>query len=622
MTELKGGTHYLVLHEPTKNRHFVESFGKFDRAIGSWRNSGTRTSPILSLNGAPEPKLDLTDRAWIIFFGPVHPSRVEPHPGIDFYLSYGLLNIVAIGHEESPVAKLLDWVKAHGWQYEVWTIDRGELANWAHSAAPTSPALDKPLPSLYGRGSALCSAGREYLALISESVGRASIYTPDAATELRDFDRSFRGPLLEDSTLPIPLRQSLLVNANAALSRYTSQTYAGTSPLITSVCHYWTHSLLGIGMASIALVQLRRFVDKAIRDTDLISRVERYSQLPKHPNKHLESIPPLDDFWKRDFLQEAGEALKQHPPGANDDFVPILTYFSGRDGFRASKVALSAPLELLETCNSLPWTLMTITHEISHVIVDGFLPVLLPNPRDLEALNRCIRLMRGPDECQSLLDQLVALVGFSIWRLANESGQNQRLTPAMLQQCIESQWHNFCEVITHCFDFLYFYKGDADLYIPAVWASWSVIPDIEHRVREYIVRTLCALFANNLRRKDGLEVTIDQLLNRLKGVKARFPDALYVEQAISDLEQNRTNYSKALGQRRPIVLLVRQFLHSPDVAAKFVGEARPTDFKCNVFDDQLVGNPLSFIQSFSKDEAPTHARSAWLLQQLACGGGF
>ena len=60
-------------------------------------------------------------------------------------------------------------------------------------------------------------------------------------------------------------------------------------------------------------------------------------------------------------------------------------------------------------------------------------------------------------------------------------------------QRLRDEWAECNELLTHIFDFLYFYRGDAEAYVRCVWASWAVIPNIQHRLTDYITRCLCAL---------------------------------------------------------------------------------------------------------------------------------
>ena len=336
----------------------------------------------------------------------------------------------------------------------------------------------------------------------------------------------------------------------------------------------------------------------------------------------LQTLAPNDSFWDKDFL--AGDFPTDDPAQIQfddheDPRLHLLTYFSGRDGFRATVISLSAPLELLQSCNSISWTLLTITHEISHILVDGVLAFLLPKPHTEADLNAAIELLVRGENCATLFEQMQQLLCYSIWQIASPNATDW-LEPQTLGLHLEQHGQSLYEIVTHCFDFLYFYRADPAVYIPAVWASWSAIPNIENRVSEYIVRSLCALLTNHLRRENGVQVAIDQLLHLLENAEVDFPDAQYVPQAINELKSRRSDYTSALSIRRPLALFARHFLYSHTIAQQLLSPETTADFQPLRFTGDTVANPLRFIHDFSRDAAPSHLRSAWLLQQLAFGG--
>ena len=623
MVLLKGGTHYLLLSRNPEGRHEVACHERFDRALADWKLTGTRISPIFSLNDAAVPVFKAGETRWLWFCGPVHPGTVEGLGGVSAYLSLGLYNLVLFVTDEASRERVREFVAKHKVAWEEWEILGNGIASTSYSSLVAAQPLTtrETLSPLFPKVDALCGAGREYVALLAASLARGARCTPAAARELFEFDAVFRNQLLQTPNKTTPVKQGLLAIANAALSRYTSQTYAGTSPVLESECHYYSHSLLGIGTASLALTQIRRFVGRAVETTRLTDRVQRLRHA--QPAKlMLHSMPPNDSFWATDFL--VGEFPKDDPAqqkfARNDDpRLHLLTYFSGRDGFRATLLSLSAPLELLESCNSITWTMLTLTHEISHILVDGVLAFLLPNPRSAQQLEQVVKLLARGDEVANLYEQLQQLLCYSVWQMASPNATDW-LGPQQLGEILEGEGQSLYELVTHCFDFLYFYRGDPEVYIPALWASWSVIPNIAHRVSDYLVRSLCALYTKNVRREDGVSITLDQLVHLLQQVQQTFADALYVPQAIAELQANREQYADALSKRRPLALFVRHFLYSPEVEKHLLSGDEKNEFKALEFGDGRVINPLRFIHEFSRDPSRNHLRSAWILQQLALGG--
>jgi hypothetical protein len=590
--------------------------------MAAWTETGTRISPIFSLNAAKPPTFNDEEPLWLWFCGPVHPANLSTIVGIECFISLGLYNVIAVARDDSQRGALREFVNAHQIAWEEWEIVGTNLAavDYSSLTAKTSLLTPNKLVPLFPKNNPICAAGREYVALLAASLSRGARYTPVAARELSEFDDVFR-PYVQADQKAGPVRQGLLVTANAALSRYTSQTYAGTSPILESESHYYTHSLLGIGTASLALTCVRRFIEQIVERTRLTDRVRRLKTRTS-ARVMLHSLPPNDSFWDTDFL--AGEFSIDDPEqqrftGINDPRLHLLTYFSGRDGFRASLISLSAPLELLESCNCVTWTLLTITHEISHILVDGVLAFLLPNPNVLHQLEQFVSLLDRGTNVPNVFEQLQQMLCYCAWQM-HSPNSSEFVDGPELGRIIQSQAQNLYEIVTHCFDFLYFYRGDADVYITAVWASWSVIPNIENRISEYLIRSLCALLTKHVRREGGISITIDQLSHLLEKIKRDFPDALYVSQAIYELTVNRSEYEEALSCRRPLALFVRHFLYSTDVEKSLMSSSRRDEFKVLEFDHGRVENPLRFIHEFSRDPAPNHLRAAWLLQQLAFGG--
>lgn len=625
--ELRGGTHYLLLKRLTgSTKHQVDCYERFQRALAAW-TPGTRISPIFSTDDAPVPRLSKATKQWLILAGPVHPGALRHVPGACVYITHGLLNILIWCKTEQVRKAARSSVAEHSLNGEEWEVKASEIKRItplrrAHRQVESPASLLRPL---YPKDSPLCAAGREYVTLIAECASRATFLTPATGKELVSFDNVMRGGLLNDSVSAMPVLHGHLVNTNAALSRYTSQTYAGIPPLLETECHYWTHSLLGIGIPSLALVRIRRFIQNLLESTKFIERFRRLDKLPPE-SKPLHCMVPSDEFWSRDLLSskevEAGLIANN-----NDPFVSTLTFFSGRDGFRATHLSLSAPLELIDSCNSVMWTLQTLTHEICHILVDAVLGLALPETSSPTSLRQAvIRMERGVSK--NLFEQAQALLCWAVWRLdaGTEPATDDDVTPDMLRELVVKHWGEVTEIITHCLDYLYFYGGDPALFVRSVWLSWSVIPNIEHRVHDYVSRSLCALHTRNMRRKKAREITVDQLIARLQAIHKEFPTVLYVPQAIADLKRRKEYYYSVLDARRPLISFVNSCLYSDALQKQFQYEPRlgggvhgGYSVQPLRFGGDRVANPLRFIREFSVEGQPNHLRAAWLLQQLALG---
>jgi hypothetical protein len=300
--ELRGGTHFLLLHRlPNGNGCEVETVAKFEDVGSKWRDA-SRVSPIFSINGAPVPILPKKGRRWILFFGPFFPGLLDLTGLPTAYLSLGILNVILISKDSKERKRALDFAQKSSCVWEEWEVRNGVL-----SSTQSKPSkVDKKLfPKAFGdalsiESSQMLAASREYLLLIKSAYARAKTFIPDYARELEDFDIVIRATI-SNPKIESGYKHSLIVNANAYLSRQTEQTYAGTPPIVANDSHLWTHSLLGVGIGSLALIRIRQFASRAFTKSALIARIESLENRDPQetPLYHLEAG---DRFWQTDHL--------------------------------------------------------------------------------------------------------------------------------------------------------------------------------------------------------------------------------------------------------------------------------------------------------------------------------
>ncbi len=592
--------------------------------------AGYRISPIFPINNAVPPDFASDRISWILFLGPVHPGILEGTTFHRLFLTLGLFNILIFSDTEETRQEAQNFALSNGLRWEQWQLVGNRVFSVDFSpqqspALPVPPPIAQPIPGL---PEALLPSIREYRALTLACASRASIFTPDVLDDLHRFDSLFR-QALQDATIDSVVKLGSLANANAALSRFLSQTYSGASPIHATETYFSTHSLLGIGIASLALVRIRRFVEEVIAQLRMTDRLKSLRNRRPNPTP-LQSLSGIDDFWLQDHLSFEHDGDKEPANDPTDiRSLPLLTFFSGRDGFRSTEFSLSAPLEVVSSCNSLPWSIQTITHEISHVIVENIIATVLPRPDDIEAISGIVRLLQPGQLHMTLFEQLTAYVCFGVWQMSTaENVVDEGISPALLSERLNTFWFELQEILTHTLDFLYFYKADPHAYVGALWVSWDVIPNIKSRIPEYLTRCLCALHSNNLRRgKEGQEITVDQLHANLLLAQENFPAAIYIPQAIRELEDRRLYYITRLQKRAVLVKFVRYFLHSPTIEQKIMRGITPKDpevgslgFMSGEFSNLRIANPLRFIEEVSKDRQGDGLRSAWILTQLAFRG--
>jgi hypothetical protein len=615
VNHLLGGTHYLVLStttEQTGSLHRIEGRGNLDEALERW-HPRNRLSPIFGLNGAAVPQFN--GKAWLLFCGPVFPGSLEIPKGVDAYLSLGLFNLILLTHDQSAQKAARELVTGTGARWEAWTISDGSVTAVETNVRTQVPTTlgDEHRLTLSGDNRQLKPVMREYRTEFAQALSRASLYSAELSAELSQFDGTVRKLIAATENQIVNL--GVLTIANAALSRHCSQTYSGTAPIFETECHVATHSLLGMGTASIAIRQVRLFVELAVKKSLIFARLQNLDRQKPVPFP-LEHQPSTDAFWDRNHLFAYGDPSPSDDP-SSADFLPLLTFFSPRDGFRSTNLSLSAPMEILSSCNSISWTAMTLTHEISHTVIDGVIASLLPTDLNLSEIDRILLVLGDHKKATSLGDQLRAYLMFALWRCRDVDDESDFDAEAFVEMLREVH-AEATEVLTHLFDCIYFYRGEATKYVRSIWASWAVIPNIQHRIPKYLLRTLCALHLPNLRRED-VSVTIDQLATDLQAARNEFPAAQYLDDAIRQLRENRGEYIKKLENRVPLIRFAHAFLESPqivDMINRQPDEEEPPKAVLG-FGPNRIKNPLRFVEDMTKDTVPLRPTSVWMLQVLA-----
>ncbi len=540
------------------------------------------------------------------------------------YLSLGTYNLL-VHCPESQEQQIERYVKSHGAPFEKWHVVDGAIACITASELeiPASEVLSVHLEI----EDALEPAAREYRLLTSGISKYGLRYRHESLERIRRFNEVFAAIVSEEGNELARLHD--LTIANAALSRYYSNVYSGTSPILETECSFTTHSLLGLGVATTALEQIEAYVGKVIAEHQPIARIRslRYVE-PQVAGSHLWSVHPEDEFYKTDQLFAHGESQDVRDllqSNASLPTIPLVPYYSGRDGFRATRYSLSAPVDAIAGCNTVQWTLLTLTHEISHTLIDGVFGVLLPKPSDSEALD-AVRRRLSDGSYRSLFEQAQTLLVMGLCRVAKSDDRVEDLALAIQQAHAEVN-----ELLTHIIDFFYFYREEVQLYIRSVWSSWAVIPNIEHRIPEYLCRTLSALYIKHVGRADGPEITLSILVRELQQLRessiADTRTAAFIEEALGLLEDEAT-WVTAIQRRELLVLFAKAFLGSDIIRRSLSAEptvvsdsSRSGDvygFSNLEFRDEPIANPLRFIEHYSSTEQKPHLyRSVWLLQQLA-----
>jgi hypothetical protein len=584
----------------------------------------SRASPIFQTSASTVPRLNGKRVTRICFIGPISPDELPT--GFNLFLSYGVYNTIIFAQGQSEFdsldALLAKLGKTTPW--EMWELvgDRVVSGGYSPLLKTGSSALHTPMRPI-AHGDHLRAASEEYQTLLAVTRCRATPYFADTARELDVLDEA-----LNDKINLVELHQvrklQWLVNINAALSRFSSQSFAGTSPILGTECHFWTHSLLGIGLATKALLHFRRYVDKRAALAQFPARIAAFKtmdpvssslkkQAATHPDWSSLTLPAPKTKASADVAQ-----------------LPLIVCFSGRDGFKSTTFTLSAPLEVMQSANTCAWSLQTLTHELSHIFVESIVAALLEDDFAKPAWSaKVLAIYNGNRQPANLHEQLQEFMFFAFARLEMEDqGKPDQieLPDDAPKQLIRKHYHTASELLAHIFDFVHFFQQDPTSYVNSVWSSWDVIPNIESRIDEYVVRSLCALHYSNLTVNNGPAVSLDILLNKLQGLTISRDQ--YVTPAIKALKERRNHFLQALAVRVPLIKLARAVMYSPEVAGIFA-QTRPVSrsaakvmgYKAKVFTkNRPVDNPIRFILDHCLDRTADPAKSLWVLTQLAFSG--
>ncbi|MCO5159926.1 MAG: hypothetical protein M9939_02230 [Mesorhizobium sp.] len=680
-------THFLTIESYFESEDIDFSLtitGKLPSLLREW-NATTRISPVWPLFISSTNKINFnvpSDRQIqdIIFLSRADPglfyehidrsSIGELHRG-QLWLSLGMHNIIILSHDADITQEIEQFCLGQNIESERWIVSerngRKYLVNDIRYIRPSDfrQPLYTPKTKTAKKAYAFPSIPTddpmaftivELYALLSAIEGRSRANFPTLSEDCLEVERqiSLLLPQLSDV-----VRRDVLLGLNAGLSRLASQAFSGTSPISRTECHFWPHSLLGIGIANVALRNVTDFIISCVRRSQFHQRYELIKGrsfdptiLPRDAAKHsapyfsidreTASAASLMDNLQIDVGEESSPAI----------FNPV-TYYSGRDGFRNGAFTTSAPLMSVAGCNSVQWNLGTITHELSHRILSGKLEEIFEDILD-EMSVRSISTMDDYYEatpsdigqfCQRLL--AMSLVVLFAQRFANSHDLDARLSDpiAFLTDAKESHSEEIEEMMVHMFDYYHFYGLDKTLYINFIWQSWAVQPSIVQKLDYYIKRTITALAVAHFRLADWKERAINDFESVLNSEPLKTTLPFYIEaKGILENPESRADIASYLQQISHIIIMFH-FAFKSDTLRKLVAAdpyRTPTTTSAKtksgarypvrhsyaatrlVFAGDTAklvrpafSNPLSFLRDLSTDPKPNAAKSAWLLHMLS-----
>lgn len=467
-------------------------------------------------------------------------------------------------------------------------------------------------------------------------------------------------------------RPDILLTLNAGLARLSSQALSGTSPILRTECHFWPHSLLGTGVANLALRNVTSFLSKLTDQAKFDQRIYalREQEFDINNFELSKSDPNFPDFASisRDNVAKSAnlegiheDSLTEQQSDSSITATPI-TYFSGRDGFMNGPLTTSAPLPSISGGNSYQWNLGTITHEISHRVLSGHIIDCLE-----DFLEHMYHLQEdGVKDCVSVLsyfqsqpqnfgEYAARVLGRSLLLRNCLDFAEGEMRSAMSKpfdffyDAVDSHSEDLEELLVHIFDFYHFYGQDTEKYCSFVWLSWAVQPSIEGKLLDYVVRTLVALGVKHTGRDDWKELAIsdfkavlqqEPLGSRLRiraGVEALLEDPQSLEEIkeLLDIAESLLVLFHMVFKYDPLQTASASELFSNPITRTITRSGRKEKryYHYRHSNDTFVSekpsigrprfsNPLVFLRDYSREEKPNAAQSAWLLHMLAFNVDF
>lgn len=446
-----------------------------------------------------------------------------------------------------------------------------------------------------------------------------------------------------------------IVQLNSGLAYVNSQSTCGSIPILHRRCLYQSHSLLGIGMAVLAIEQFGDFVRRVFDDHPVYDVLRRIAKnvLGFNPGRGVADFDAA--------LQEQGSDIDGLSEGlAKNNQRSHLFFFSGRLGFQESYFAVSAAMQALAASDSIRWSLITLSHELMHSHVRDLLSAICSSKAGHqesepgEWMNGFLEFQYGHGTPNlKMIDSLrYAILNFcvvrqqqrdSVARMARDDTEikirEPRLTKEDLQLLFRSYYKEINEIMVSVLDFHYFYQGNIELYVHSLWVSWSTVPSVLVNLDHYIDRTLAAI-STMYKSKilERFQVTLAIFQQTISALLERNPTNTllkYVTQHIS-IKHNVDNLRLQFLSGAYLAGIVSKHLKSSRIqAAMFdLSDPRATNgdgvfYLLDVeFDDTPVSSIVAFFlerlnRALSREENDDDLayRSAWLFLAIASNRG-
>ena len=633
----------------------------------------------------------------------VTPTVSASNPLKHVWYSLGLANIIVLApdggeSDEASARQLLDCLeKTAGFTgYERWRVVGGALQSEPYSTVlPVAgpPLLIDPYDDLT---ETFVDGLDEAVSMLTSVVSHASTYTPDNVdifeslgphiNDLIGEVRRLQGQRSLDAQEQLLSQQDSLVQLYSALAYVDSQCFSGTSPILFHPAQIRPFSLLGVGSAVVGAQAVVRFITEAFNQSRVYGcvRDDYPEEGPRGPYTSLNSSIAI----QFDPDAQLDEILRPHRLDRHDLHVPAvpsqptIVHFSARRGFMQSEWCITIPTQSILRGANTEWSIQTLTHEQMHSHQDALISIMrntllryVPeaNGHLAEGVSQVLdewdlleTLVHGHTDLPSIpisvyifcqLAVILKRLDYATIVYQIVSDDAELLSRAHPQNLFDRYDHDLREWMVHTLDISYFYSSEETEYVKSIWKTWSTVPKVFLRCREYLLRTLLAMGTCRAgiaedRFDDAVAVlktalgkppkeepsgeSTNDLLELLDEVPTSTTPGsastmhVLMDQVLGILEshEERARLFADFALRIPICDLTRALLVSEDLSAKLQSDREQGDegaprIAHGAFDLQPVSNPIVFLRSITQASSLSDQQlSAWMYLHLMSSRRF
>ena len=254
----------------------------------------------------------------------------------------------------------------------------------------------------------------------------------------------------------------------------------------------------------------------------------------------------------------------------------------------------------------------------------------IPRLRSDHELSSALKLLKNADP-NNLLEEIRQFLLTTILGIeaVHSGNHNVVFDKERLVTVVEHWQREVEEILVHTFDFLWFYGRESDKYIRGIWMSWATIPNIKNRIKDYVVRTICAVLSRYLLQgPNAEELARDVVVTTLRALQADGMGGDHVVAAIEYIEHHwEDEIQGRVIARKDLVKIVQAFFFSETLATEvrkeeaIVGgtekEREGYPLAVNEIEIRTITNPLRFLELYTGSKLPSAMESAWFFYVLA-----